>query len=96
MLQWSQPNHPAEAVFQVKLLIVDDHAVVRTGLAALLNGKHGIEVVGEAADGDEGIAKSLRLKPDVVLMDLNMPHGKDGLAQQPNSDSRRPTSRCLT
>lgn len=64
----------------MRLMIVDDHAVVRSGLASLLNGKHGIEVVGEAADGDEGIAKALELKPDVVLMDLSMPHGKDGLA----------------
>jgi two-component system response regulator NreC len=64
----------------MKLLIVDDHAVVRTGLTALLNGKHGIDVVGEAGDGDEGIAKVLQLKPDVVLMDLSMPHGKDGMA----------------
>ncbi|KIL40939.1 histidine kinase [Gordoniibacillus kamchatkensis] len=63
----------------MRLLIVDDHSVVRSGMAMLLNGKHGIEVVGEAADGDEGIAKAMELKPDVVLMDLNMPHGKDGL-----------------
>lgn len=63
----------------MKLMIVDDHAVVRSGLASLLHGKHGIEVVGEAADGDEGIAKALQLQPDVVLMDLSMPHGKDGM-----------------
>ncbi|MCZ8516731.1 response regulator transcription factor [Paenibacillus filicis] len=63
----------------MKLLIVDDHSVVRSGMAMLLNGKHGIVVVGEAADGDEGIAKAMELKPDVVLMDLSMPHGKDGL-----------------
>ncbi|WP_209280784.1 response regulator transcription factor [Paenibacillus athensensis] len=63
----------------MKLVIVDDHAVVRSGLASLLNGKHGIEIVGEAADGDEGIAKVLAQRPDVVLMDLSMPHGKDGL-----------------
>ncbi|NOV01981.1 response regulator [Paenibacillus sp. LMG 31457] len=45
----------------------------------LLHGKHNIEVVGEAADGAEGIQAALRLKPDVVLMDLNMPSGMDGL-----------------
>lgn len=45
----------------------------------LLNGKHGFEVVGEAADGDEAIGKATELRPDVVLMDLSMPHGKDGL-----------------
>jgi two-component system response regulator NreC len=63
----------------MKLLIVDDHSVVRSGLAMLLNGKHDIEVVGEAADGEEGITKAMALNPDVVLMDLSMPHGKDGL-----------------
>lgn len=63
----------------MKLLIVDDHAVVRSGLTTLLHGKHGIEVVGEAAEGAEGIAKALALRPDVILMDLSMPHGKDGL-----------------
>ncbi|MFC0212201.1 response regulator [Paenibacillus chartarius] len=64
----------------LKLLIVDDHSVVRSGMAMLLNGKHDIEVVGEAAEGDEAIAKALELKPDIVLMDLSMPHGKDGMA----------------
>ncbi len=63
----------------VKVLVVDDHAVVRSGLMMLLNGKHNIEIVGEAAEGDEAIRKAVELKPEVVLMDLSMPHGKDGL-----------------
>lgn len=63
----------------IKLLIVDDHAVVRSGLMMLLNGKHNIEVVGEASEGDEAIQKALEIKPDVILMDLSMPHGKGGL-----------------
>ena len=63
----------------IRILVVDDHAVVRSGLHLLLNGKHGCEVIGEAADGDEAIAKAEELRPDVVLMDLSMPHGKDGL-----------------
>jgi two-component system, NarL family, response regulator NreC len=63
----------------VKILVVDDHAVVRSGLMLLLNGKENMQVVGEAADGDEGIQEALRLRPDVVLMDLSMPQGKDGL-----------------
>ncbi|KRF08163.1 two-component system response regulator [Paenibacillus sp. Soil766] len=45
----------------------------------LLHGKHNMEVIGEAADGEEGIVAAGRLKPDVVLMDLNMPAGMDGL-----------------
>ncbi|CAN7623155.1 response regulator [Paenibacillus sp. LjRoot56] len=59
--------------------MVDDHAVVRSGLMMLLHGKHNMEVVGEAADGEEGIGAAQLLKPDVVLMDLNMPAGMDGL-----------------
>ncbi len=63
----------------VRILVVDDHAVVRSGLAMLLDGKNGMQVAGEAADGDEALAKAAELRPDVVLMDLSMPHGKDGL-----------------
>ncbi|MDD9266762.1 response regulator [Paenibacillus sp. GCM10023248] len=63
----------------LKILVVDDHAVVRSGLMSLLHGKHNIEVIGEAADGEEGIQAAHLLKPDVVLMDLNMPQGMDGL-----------------
>ncbi|CAH1202226.1 Oxygen regulatory protein NreC [Paenibacillus allorhizoplanae] len=63
----------------LKILVVDDHAVVRSGLMMLLHGKHNIEVIGEAADGEEGIQAAQLLKPDVVLMDLNMPTGMDGL-----------------
>ncbi|MFB5268912.1 response regulator [Paenibacillus enshidis] len=63
----------------VRILVVDDHVVVRSGLIALLDGKHDISVIGDAADGDEAIAKALELHPDVVLMDFSMPPGKDGL-----------------
>lgn len=63
----------------VRILVVDDHVVVRSGLMMLLHGKNEMHVVGEAADGDEALAKAEELRPDVVLMDLSMPHGKDGL-----------------
>lgn len=63
----------------IRILLVDDHAVVRSGLKMLLNTNPEMEVVGEASEGNEGIKKALRLKPDVVVMDLSMPHGKDGL-----------------
>jgi two-component system response regulator NreC len=66
-------------MIMLKVLVVDDHAVVRSGLMMLLHGKHNIEVIGEAADGEEGIQAAQLLKPDVVLMDLNMPAGMDGL-----------------
>ncbi|MFV9510122.1 response regulator [Tepidibacillus sp. LV47] len=65
---------------KIRILLVDDHAVVRSGLMMLMNSQPDMEVVGEAADGNEGIAKALELQPDVVLMDLSMPHGRDGFS----------------
>lgn len=64
----------------IKVLLVDDHAVVRMGLTMLLNNQKDMEVVGEASEGNEGIQKASELKPNVVIMDLSMPHGKDGLS----------------
>jgi two-component system response regulator NreC len=61
------------------MIIVDDHAMVRSGLRMLLSGTEDMEVIAEASDGDEGIRTAIELKPDVVLMDLSMPQGKDGL-----------------
>ena len=56
-----------------RVLIVDDHAILRMGLASLLSSKKDIEVVGDAANGPEGIRRAIELKPDVVMMDLMMP-----------------------
>jgi len=57
----------------IRLLIVDDHPVVRDGLRGIFAAEDGFEVVGEAQDGAEAIARASDLKPDVVLMDLRMP-----------------------
>jgi DNA-binding NarL/FixJ family response regulator len=62
----------------IRVLIVDDHQVVRRGLRTFLEIQDDIEVVGEAADGDEGVARAEELRPDVVLMDVKMP-GTDGI-----------------
>lgn len=62
----------------ITVLIVDDHAIVRTGLTALVSTAADIEVVGEAADGIEAVARARELRPDVILMDLSMP-GADGV-----------------
>lgn len=62
-----------------RLLIADDHPVVRAGLAGLLSDEPGFEVVGEAADGEEAVRMAAATRPDVVLMDLRMP-GVDGVA----------------
>jgi len=64
---------------RIRVLIVDDHAVVRRGLRAFLDLQPDVEVVGEAADGASAEEMSGRLRPDVVLMDLVMP-GTDGIA----------------
>lgn len=61
-----------------RVLLVDDHTVVRAGLRALLEASNRVEVVGEASSGEEGVEKARALKPDVVIMDLAMP-GIDGV-----------------
>jgi DNA-binding NarL/FixJ family response regulator len=57
----------------IRVVLVDDHAVVRRGLAQLLSGAGDLEVVGEAGDGDEALDVVRRVRPDVVVMDLQMP-----------------------
>jgi NarL family two-component system response regulator LiaR len=57
----------------IRVLVVDDHAVVREGLRTFLELQDGIEVVGEAADGEQAVEQATALKPDVILMDLVMP-----------------------
>ncbi|MBI4283741.1 MAG: response regulator transcription factor, partial [Chloroflexi bacterium] len=57
----------------IKVLVVDDHALFRRGIVAVLANQEGIEVVGEASDGLESIEKTREITPDVILMDLNMP-----------------------
>jgi len=63
----------------IRVLLVDDHALVRAGLAALLDATDDLAVVGEAAGGEQAVELALNTTPDVVLMDLSMP-GMDGIA----------------
>ncbi len=58
---------------RLRVLLADDHPLVREGIKACLNGEPGIEVVGEAANGAEAVDEARKLVPDLVLMDLNMP-----------------------
>jgi DNA-binding NarL/FixJ family response regulator len=62
----------------IRVLIVDDHPLVRRGLTALLNSAAGIEVVGAASDGEEAVAMAFEERPDIVLMDVSMP-GMSGI-----------------
>ena len=76
----------------IKVLVVDDHTVVRKGLCSLLTSKYNIDVIGEAADGVEAVDKARDLLPDVILMDLMMPR-MDGLEaileiKRENADAR--------
>ncbi len=78
------------SISPLRVLLVDDHPLFRSGLKALLQRQNDFHVVGEAGDGLEGVKQAELLKPDVVLLDLDMPvmHGRDALAQilssQPN------------
>ena len=58
---------------QIRILLVDDHPVVRAGIEGILNSQEDITVVGEANNGAEAISLSQSLKPDVILIDLRMP-----------------------
>jgi DNA-binding NarL/FixJ family response regulator len=78
----------------IKVLVVDDHPVVRQGLRTFLDLQDDITVVGEAAEGESGVAAAEELRPDVVLLDLRMP-GSDGLAALHGLRERRNPARVL-
>ena len=78
----------------IRILIVDDHMVVRQGLSSLLIPRNGMEIVGEAADGEEGVRRALELQPDVILMDLIMPK-KDGITAIKEIKAEMPEARIL-
>lgn len=78
----------------IRVLIVDDHTIVRKGIRALLAETEGIEVVGEAGNGQEAVAQADALRPDVILMDLAMPK-LDGIEATRQIKAGRPESRIL-
>lgn len=78
----------------VRILLVDDHAMVRRGLAAFLKAFDDLELAGEAANGEEAVRRCAEVQPDVVLMDLMMP-GMDGVAATRAIRERFPTVRII-
>jgi DNA-binding NarL/FixJ family response regulator len=78
----------------IRVLLVDDHAVVREGLRNFLALQDGLEIVGEACDGAQAIEQAQRLAPDVILMDLVMP-GLDGIGAMRELRGRAPSSRVI-
>jgi two-component system response regulator NreC len=79
---------------KIRLLVADDHPVVRAGLRMLLAAQPDMEVVGDAADGDAAVARALQLEPDVVVMDLAM-GGTDGLAATREIVNRLPHTKVV-
>ena len=78
----------------IRILIADDHTIVRQGLSKLLEEEVGIEVVGEAVDGRDAVTRAMDLMPDIVLMDLSMP-GLHGLEATRQITKRLPKTRVL-
>ncbi|GLY13224.1 response regulator transcription factor [Kineosporia rhizophila] len=78
----------------IRVLIADDHPIVRSGLAGLLEVEEDMTVVGEAGDGEEAVSRATALRPDVVLMDLRMP-GLDGVGATRKITATLPQTRVL-
>jgi NarL family two-component system response regulator LiaR len=78
----------------IRILIVDDHAVVREGLRALIDSEPGMELAGEAADGVEAVSRARALQPDVILLDLVMPR-EGGIEAIDEIKAENPDARIL-
>ena len=86
--------HYSRRPASIRVLIVDDHAIVREGLRALIEGKPGLSVAGEAANGEEAVRLAAALDPDVILMDLVMPV-MDGITAINEIKATQPEARIL-
>ena len=91
----SMPQRPEPASgYPIRILLVDDEAIVRYGLSSILEIEPTVEVVGEADNGEAAITKTAELQPDVVLMDLNMPV-MDGVSAIPGIHAAYPQAKIL-
>jgi two-component system, NarL family, response regulator NreC len=79
---------------RIRILIADDHAVLRAGLRMLIDSQKDLEVVGEASDGDEAVRKAAALRPDVALVDISMP-GSSGIKAIERIREAAPATRVL-
>jgi len=79
---------------RIRILIADDHAVLRTGLRMLIGSQRDLEVVGEASDGDEAVRKASALRPDIALVDISMP-GSSGIKAIERIREAAPATRVL-
>ncbi|MBW2335739.1 MAG: response regulator transcription factor [Deltaproteobacteria bacterium] len=78
----------------IRILIADDHTIVRQGLASLLNDQHDLKVVGQAGNGRSAIDKTLELKPDIIIMDIAMPR-MNGIEAVKRIKKRVPKTKVL-
>lgn len=78
----------------IRILIADDHALLRQGIKNVLSLEADLEVIGEAADGEEAVRKAVELKPDIILLDINMPRG-NGLEVTKRLSATQPDVKCV-
>lgn len=79
---------------KIRILLADDHTILRAGLKMMLNAQPDMEVVGEAQDGKQAIQETQRLQPDIVLMDITMPD-LNGIEATKQLKRSHPTSKYL-